>query len=350
MRKVLLGSSVLICLFLLVPTAFAGDDGSGTADRPWFMPTLRVGCAFDAGDAMYDLRAEGVVIAGLTRSNLKLPSTPRVYLAAELPVAVTDRLTLSLGGSWAFYTKGKDFHESVGTFAIRNWDRDNRNDWVTADFTASYAFVKDVSIIKDLSVVGSLRWSYRDMHFTDPIVVGGGVASSPTDELDIQMQTLAAVFGLTCTLAGRESGFFGGDIELGVLAGPVVWSKMDWQEEFSPIFQFGFKGHPSHGYVVNAFVELPIFSGAIKPGLDGSLSFFADYTRASISDGVNGARFIGGVPVATAPYQFETLTNVMVLGISASLSFDLYGRPEPVSPSPAPAPVIEPKLEPMSRK
>ncbi len=46
-------------------------------------------------------------MAGLTRSKPKLPSTPRVYLAAELPVAVTDRLTLSLGGSWAFYTKGK---------------------------------------------------------------------------------------------------------------------------------------------------------------------------------------------------------------------------------------------------
>ena len=216
------------------PRLFAGEDGSGTADRPWFKPTLRVGCAFDAGNAMYELRTESVAIAGLTWTNPKLPSTPRVYLAAELPVAVTDRLTLSLGGSWAFYTKGKDLHESVGGFAVRDWDRDNRDDWVTADFTASYAFIKDVSIIKDLSVVGSLRWGYRDMLFTDPVIVGGAVASSPADEIDIQMQNLAAVFGLTCTLAGRESGFFGGNIELGVLAGPVVWSDMEWQRGIRP--------------------------------------------------------------------------------------------------------------------
>ena len=135
------------------------------------MPTLRVGCAFDVGDTVYDLKTRGVALAGLTRSKPKLPSTARVYLATELPVAVTDRLTLSLGGSWAFYTRAGDVRESIttpGNFAGRNWDRDNRDDWVTADFTASYALIKDVSIIRDLSVVGSLRWDYRDMLFTEP--------------------------------------------------------------------------------------------------------------------------------------------------------------------------------------
>jgi hypothetical protein len=352
MKRILFGTFALLCLAVFIPAAFAAEDVAGTGgnDAPFFNPTLRVGCAFDVSDAVYDLQTENFALAGLTRSNLKLPSTPRVYLAAELPVAVTDRLTLSLGGSWAFYTKGKDFHESVGTFAIRNWDRDNRDDWVTADFTASYAFVKDISIIKNLSLVGSLRWSYRDMFFTDPYVAGGTVASSPTDEIDIQMQTLAPVFGLTCTLAGRESGFFGGDIKLGAMAGPVVWSKMEWRETFTPTFQFGFNGHPSHGYVVNAFVELPIFSGTVKPGIDGSLSFFADYTRTSINGTVDGARIAGGVPIATSPYHFESLSNVVVLGINASLAFDLRGRPEPGSPPPALAPAIEPKLEPMSQK
>jgi hypothetical protein len=324
MKRVYLGISILFCLFLLTAAAFAGEDGSGTgtADRPWFKPTLRVGCAFDVGDAMYDLRTEGVVLAGLVRSELRLPGVARVYLATELPVAVTDRLTLSLGGSWAFYTRASGFRESINSSPTvrRYWDRDNRDDWVSADFTASYAFVKDVSIIRNLSVVGSLRWDYRDMHFTNahnPV----SLISLPTDELDIRMQTLAPVFGLTCTLAGRESGFFGGDIKFGALAGPVVWSKMEWQEEFSPLFQFGFEGHPSHGYVVNAFVELPVYSGTIKAGLDGSLSFFADFTRSSIYGSVNGARLVGGVPIATSPYRFETLSNVMVLGINASLEF-----------------------------
>ncbi len=54
-----------------------------------------------------------------------------------------------------------------GQIRRRDWDRENRDDWVTADFTVSYALIKDVSIIKDLSVVGSLRWGYRDMLFTE---------------------------------------------------------------------------------------------------------------------------------------------------------------------------------------
>jgi hypothetical protein len=313
-----------LSLFLLVPTAFAGEDGSGTdtADRPWFMPTLRVGCGFDVGDTVYDLKTRGVALAGLTRSNPKLPSTARVYLAAELPVAVTDRLTLSLGGSWAFYTRARDVHESINTiFSRRDWERENRDDWVTADFTVSYALIKDVSIIRNLSVVGSLRWDYRDVLFTNAhndVFLN----SAPTDELDIQMQSLAPVFGLTCTLAGRESGFFGGDITFGALGGPVVWSDVEWREGFAaPAFQFLMKGNPSHGHIVNAFVELPVYSGTIKPGLDGSVSFFADYTRTAVRGNIDGARYSGGVLINTSPYHFETLSNIMVLGINASLEF-----------------------------
>ncbi len=81
------------------------------------------------------------------------------------------------------------------------------------------------------------------------------------------------------------------------------------------------KGNPSHGHIVNAFVELPVYSGTIKPGLDGSVSFFADYTRTAVRGDINGARYSGGVLVATSPYHFETLSNVMVLGINASLAF-----------------------------
>lgn len=356
MKRILFGTFALLCLTIFIPSAFAGEDVPATdgADTPRFNPTLRVGCAFDAGDAMYGLRTERVALSGLGSTTLKLPSTPRVYLATELPVAVTDRLTLSLGGSWAFYTKASDVHESITipgpTFNRRDWERENRDDWVTADFTVSYAFVKDVSIIRNLSVVGSLRWDYRDVLFTNahnPV----GIISTPTDEIDIQMQTLAPVFGLTCTLAGRESEFFGGDIKLGVLAGPVVWSKVAWRETFdTPSIQFGFKGHPSNGYVVNTFVELPVYSGTIKPGLDGSVSLFADYTRTAVRGTVDGARYAPVLPVATSPYHFESVSDVMVLGIETSLAFDLCGRPEPVSMPPAPAPVIEPKLEPMSGK
>jgi hypothetical protein len=328
MKKMFLCVFLFSSIFLFAAAALAGEDVSktGTADRQWFKPTLRVGYAFDIGDTEYSLMTEKTALAGLAGLDLDIPSAPRVYLATELPVAVTDRLTLSLGGSWSFYTSAGSFNDlQIGTgggWSSRRWERDTRGDWATADFTASYAFVKDVSIIKDLSVVGALRWNYTDMHFSDPRVVGGAVASNPADTTDIEMQYLTPVFGLACTLAGRESGFFGGDIKLGVLAGPIAWSKVEWEEQFAtPTFQFRFKGHPSHGYVVNAYAELPVFSGTIRPGLDGSLSFFADYTRTSIYGSVDGERYFGGATIAASPYRFQTLSNVMVFGINASLEF-----------------------------
>ncbi len=346
MKRLFFGVFALFCLVVLIPAAFAAED---TMDTPRFNPSLRVGAAFDLTDTHYKFSNKGLSIAGLISEDLKFPADARLYLAAELPFAVTDRLTLAIGADWSFSGTERDLVEDLG-FAHRSWERDGRADWVSADFLASYALVKNTGVIKLLSVVGGLRWDYQNMLLDNPRVTGGAVANSVMDTFDFRMQTLAPVLGLEATFTGIKSGIWGGDVKLGVLAGPIVWGALDHRETFlTPFFVFRFKDNVSHGYLVKVSGEMTLLSGAITPGLEGSLSLFADYTGKSVNGVVEAKRYAGGVVIAAAPYDFETKSDVFTFGLAASLAFDLWGRPEPVSLPAAPAPVIEPKLEPMSR-
>jgi hypothetical protein len=345
MKRILIGLLALSCVVVLVPAAFAAEDAAGT---PFFNPTLRVGVAFDLSDTHYKFANKGVPLFGLLSEDLKFPADARFYIATELPFAVTDRLTLALGADWSFSGTEKDIIEDLG-FAHRSWERDGRADWVSADFLASYALVKNTGVIKDLSVVGGLRWDYQNMSLDNPRVTFGFVVNSPLDTFDFRMQTLAPVLGIEATFTGFKSGIWGGDVKLGVLAGPIVWGALDHRETFAtPTFVFRFKDNVSHGYIVKVSGEMTLLSGVITPRLEGSLSLFADYTGKSVN-GVVETKGYSGAFYATAPYDFETKSDVFTFGLSASLAFDLFGKPEPVAPAPAPAPVIEPKLEPMSK-
>jgi hypothetical protein len=92
-----------------------------------------------------------------------------------------------------------------------------------------------------------------------------------------------------------------------------------------------------------------VLSGKITPTMDASLSLFGEYTKTNAKGEVTGISYVGVNPVGRSSYDFEVDSSIFVFGIGASLAFDLYGTPEPVSAPPAPAPVIEPKLEPMSQ-
>jgi hypothetical protein len=169
------------------------------------------------------------------------------------------------------------------------------------------------------------------------------------DTIDFRMQTLAPVFGLSCTLGGIKHGIWGGDIHLKVLAGPVVWGHEDWKETFgNTAFSFHYKGDISHGYTVRAFADLTVLSGQLAPCMEGSVSIFAQLTKTNVKGVVDGAVTRGGVR-STAPYDFRSDSAVVVVGIGASLAFDICGKPTPPAP---PAPVVPepaPTLTPMSK-
>jgi hypothetical protein len=190
---------------------------------------------------------------------------------------------------------------------------------VTADFLVSYDLVKDISIVKDLSLVAGLRWDYENSSYVSPHNVSEPEpVSSPADTIDYRMQTLAPVFGLDCTLKGFKSGIWGGDFRLGVLAGPVVWGRVDYRETFMLPQALVFKDDIYRGYIVKVSGQAPVISGTITPRVDASLSLFVDYTRTAVHGTVQGTFEPG---VGQAPYDFKTRSDVITFGIDASLAF-----------------------------
>jgi hypothetical protein len=338
MKRIIIGTLALFCVAAFIPAAFAGDDANC---RPRFSPTLRVGLAVDAQTPHYSLTTKGVALSNLISNDLKLASVERPYLALELPFAVTDRLTIALDGDWSFSGSERRINEGVNVGLGRTWESDGTSHWVSADLLVSYALIKDGPVIKDLSVVAGVRWDYQTMSFGDPRNAIG-IISSPADTIDFTMQTLAPVAGLSATFGGLKSGIWLGDVHLRVLAGPIVWGHLNYKESFTPAYVFDFKGDLSHGYFVRGYGDFTLLSGKITPTMEGSLAFFAQLTKTSVSGTVTGS-CLG----LTSPYEFKSDTLTLVFGLGASLAFDICG---PVPVVPVPAPVIEPKLEPMSFK
>jgi hypothetical protein len=223
MKKLIYGVFALFCLVVFIPAAFAEDvAGAPGADTSWFKPTLRAGVAFDVADTHYTFVTKRLSLLGATSINLNRPTHARFYLATELPFAVTDRLAVTLGGSWAFSGSERELREVYNSGGPRRtWDSDGTSHWVSADLLVSYALIKNTAVVKDLSVVAGLRWNYETMSFDNPHNTSG-VASIPADTGDFRMQTLAPLFGLTCTFAVPKTDIWGGDIKLGFLAGPIV--------------------------------------------------------------------------------------------------------------------------------
>jgi hypothetical protein len=348
MKRVFSGAFILLCLAVFIPAAFAGEDA---ADFPRFNPTLRLGCAVDAGNTRYSFDCTNGSVAYIVEDVLDRPSYPWFYLALELPFAVTDRLTLTLDGAWAFSGAEKDALETAvvdfGATGRRSFNPDGVNHCMTADLLVSYALIKDAGVVRDLSVVAGLRWDYQSLRFHHPHD-NIGFQTDSTNTVDFRMHTLAPVFGLDATFTGLKSGVWGGDLKLAVLAGPIVWGNEDYVSTFyAANYPLRFNGDLGRGYIVDVLAEGTLLSGKITPAMDASLAIFCRYTRMSAKGDVTGT-----YPALSsrAPFRFETTSDVIAFGINASLAFDLYGRPEPVSMPPAPAPVIKPKLEPMSGK
>ncbi len=318
--KRLFGVLSLVLMLPFISSALAGEDvpAAGTT-VPRFNPTLRVGCAFDAAETHYVFDAKRSDLSDVTKIDLNRAPHARLYLAAELPFALTDRLALAVDGEWSFSRTEKQLGLSGnnGVFALY-WDPDDTAHWVTADLLVSYALVRDAGVIKDLSVIAGARWDYQTMGFTNPHDVRGFI-SRPTDTIDFRMQTLAPVFGLGCTLTGIKSDIWGGDVNLLFLAGPIVWGSEDYAETFANIETIRFHDTFHHGYMIKAYADVTVLSGKITPSMEASLSIFGQYTRIDAKGDVEGT-ITGGAP-NRSPFAFEMKSDVGVIGIDASLAF-----------------------------
>jgi hypothetical protein len=307
MKKIMIGIVAVLCTILFVSAAFAWE----------FKPALSVGYAFDASTPHYTFTPRNIGLAGVTKIDIKPPHLSGIYLAGELPFALTDRLKLALEGSWTMSLTNNDMQEVYNNgVARRSWDLDNNSDMVTVAFLTYNAFIKDVSFVKDVSAVAGVRWDYHTMRFDEPIATG--IASLPSDTMNLSTHTLAPVFGVTGTFKGFKSGIFGGDMKLGVLAGPIVWSHLNYKERFALAATFRSSDNLNGGYLLKVFGEITALSGKIMRGMDGSLSVFGQYTRSK----TGGTLDIDSESTyGTAGFDFDTASDVVVVGLKAAVTF-----------------------------
>jgi hypothetical protein len=312
MKKIMIGIVAVLCTILFVSAAFAWE----------FKPALSVGYAFGASNPDYTFTAHGINPLNVQKNDLEPPRFSGINLAAEFPFALTDRLKVTLEGNWMMSFSNKDMHEAYNKDAARrSWDIDNNNYGLTADVLISYAFIKNFSFIKDVAVVGGLRWDYHAMDFDNPHNPIS-VFSATNDTLDLTMHTLTPVFGITSTFKGFKYGMFGGDMSLGILAGPIVWGHVNYEETFGNTNSLRTDDNfGSGGYLLKIFSEITALSGKIMPGMDGSLSIFAQYTRSQTGGGVKMDTYAGGTLIATQTYDFSTDSDAVVVGLKAAVTF-----------------------------
>lgn len=315
MKKIMIGILAVLCMVLFVSAAFAGEK----EEASWFKPALSVGYAFDAVDPHFTFTTRGAPLIGGTNIDIEPPRLSGIYTALELPFAVTDRLKLALSGSLTSNLTSDDMDETYNFGTIRrSWDLDNSNNRWSADFLASYAFVKDLSFIKDISAVAGVRWDYQTARYDEPFNVMG-VLSGPGDTEEFTMYTLAPVFGLTSTFKGYKYGIFGGDIKLGLLGGPIVFGHLDYKEKFgNGALSWHFDDDlNSGGYLFKVFGEITALSGKIAPAIDGSLSIFAQCTVSKAGGTLDGTANTG----ATQGFDFESDSSVVAIGLKAAITF-----------------------------
>lgn len=321
MKKIMIVISALMCFVLCASMTFAGDkavDNPVTKERePWFKPTLSVGYAFSS-DTHIKFDSD-IGLFGVRDIDLKIPGFSGVYLASELPIALTDRLKLTLGGRLAFPGSNRGATEVYNDFvASRDYDSNDRY-WVTADLLLSYAFVKNLSCLKDLSAIIGFRWDYQTMSFDNPHNVAG-VITSPLDKVSFRMHTYTPVFGLTSTFKGFKSGIFGGNVKLGIFGSPIGWGNAKYSEEFGQSARFNFDGDMSRVAFYKILGDFTVLSGKITPGIEASLSFFAQYTKFFARERQSMVGYLGGT-VGQSDFDFKMHPDLATLGIKASIAF-----------------------------
>ena len=318
MKKIMIVISALMCFVLCASLVFAGEDVARSGDdSKWrFKPTLSVGYAF-SNDTHIKFDSD-IGLAGVHNIDLKIPGFSGVYLAAELPFALTDRLKLTLGGHLAFPGSNREATEAYNDFvANRDYDSNDRY-WVTADLLLSYAFIKNVSCLKDLSAIIGFRWDYQTMSFDNPHSTFG-ILTSPLDKVSFRMYTYTPVFGLTSTFKGFKSGIFGGDVKLGIFGSPIGWGNAKYSEEFGQTVRISIDGDLSRVAFYKILGDFTVLSGKITPGIEASLSFFAQYTKFFTRERLSGV--IGGGFVGQSDFDFKMHPDLVTLGIKASIAF-----------------------------
>ncbi|MHC1742670.1 MAG: hypothetical protein AB9873_06515 [Syntrophobacteraceae bacterium] len=323
MGRKLVGIVGLLSTVLFASVALAGDyvapDNASKGEPMWrFKPSFSMGYAFGGDMDLTVTLTDRLSLLGETAAKLEVPSFSGVYIAGEFPFAITDRLLITLAGRWAFSAADDS---SLELYNERNdmgrlWDSDGR-DWVTADLLVSYAVVKDLGFLKELSGAMGFRFDHHAMSFENAHRARG-VVSIPSNTVEFEMNTYSPVFGVTSTLMGPKSGIFGGDIKLSFFGSPVGFGDMNFEETFGPVLRIEHDGDLDDVAFYSFYGEVTALSGKVSPGMTASLSLFGQYTEFFIEGETTSVStpFVG-----ERSFDFGCNPSLAVVGLKASLAF-----------------------------
>jgi len=332
MNKSFFGIAASLCLFVCVSFAFAGeevvpyDKCAAATPAPaspycFLNPSFSLGFS-EAGQAHYQFDIASPLL-NISSVNLKTPQFPGFYLAGALPFALTDRLKVTLGASWAPGDNHGQGQDNFNDAAVRTWDSGD-SDWVKADLLVSYVLAKDCAFIKDFSVVAGFRYDYHHMGLSGPTNGVGDIFTGPSDTIGLSVQTWEPVAGFTATFPGCKCGIFGGDIKLGVSGSPFAWGNVDFSEKFGGsintlAIQGNLDAHQTEFYNLSA--EATAISWIVCPGIQATVSIFADYTKFYGGGSLTGQGIAPGFSTETSVVDFKMSPDMVTAGLKVALAF-----------------------------
>src|SRR4030042_4546907 len=102
-KKIIMEILALLCLVLFASMGFGEEKKAGNPvkKQPWFNPSLSVGYSY-LGDPNIKFETKQTTLGGVGKIDTKARSVDGIYVAGDLPFALTDRFKLALGGRWTF--------------------------------------------------------------------------------------------------------------------------------------------------------------------------------------------------------------------------------------------------------
>lgn len=307
--------TVLASVVILATAVLATEDPAVPLKK--FRPSISTGYAY-MGQTDLTLETKNISLLGASKIDIDIPGKSGAYIAGDFRFSFTDRLNLTVGGRLSNAWSKSDTREEYNWDPAigRTWDSD-RQYWFSADVLLAYAFVRNVSFVKDISGVVGLHGDFLHFRLENPRLASG-VASGPADEVKFDMSTVSPVIGLTSTLQGFRSGIFGGDIKLGISASPFISGTVKYKETFTPAgtrLEADDNFYRAIAFSVSA--EVTAITAKISPRANLMVSLFGQYSRSFIDSEIE-MNASGGF---NADYKFSMQPSIAVVGVKAAFEF-----------------------------
>jgi hypothetical protein len=308
--------ALLVGIVFFSQTVLAAEPDGTVLKR--FKPSISAGYAYMGPTDLVFQGKSGVSLLGANKLDIDIPGKSGSYFAGDFSFSFTDRLNLTVGGRIANAWTSPDTREGYNaTPAIgRSWESD-RQYWATAEVMLAYAFVRNVSFVKNISGVVGVRGDFQHISFKNPSLATG-VISSVSDETKFDMSNVSPVIGVTSTFQGFQFGVFGGDIKIGVSASPVTSGWIKYKETFNLA---GTRIEADDNFyraaMVSASAEITAITARLNPRANLLVSVYGQYTRYFVDSEIE-LKATGGF---TGDYNFSIQPNMAVVGVKAAVEF-----------------------------